>query len=97
MTISYSWEVSTVKTIDEYSYQDVIVMVYWKKIGTDERGRTASFSGVTSFTAKDNTDFTPVENVTKKIMLKWVTDTITPDQDAKMNAAIEKLISRQPY
>ena len=50
MAITYTWKVTSLKTKNEGSNQNAVVQTYWQKIGTDENGNEAVFSGATPFT-----------------------------------------------
>lgn len=75
MSITYTWEITGLKTTSVGNTESVIVQTYWKKIGTDENGNTGSFNGATPFTT-DSTDnvgpFIPFSELTEENVLDWI-------------------------
>lgn len=79
--ISYTWEITSKKTINENNYSNVISQVYWTKIGTNEEGKTGKFSGCTPLTLEHNapgdvTEFIEFENVSDALIISWISDFI---------------------
>jgi hypothetical protein len=74
MSISYTWEITTVKKINQHSYSNVVVQVYWSKTGTDENNRTGTFNGVTPLSALNlpPEDFISSEQLSHDIILSWI-------------------------
>jgi hypothetical protein len=81
MSTQYSWKITGKKKIDQGSYKDVIVQVYWTKTGTSEDGRIGHFHGCTSLSLDhtapgDTTDFVEYEDVSDELLIGWVSDFI---------------------
>ena len=43
MAITYTWEITSLKTKTEGSNTDAVVQTYWKKTGTDDAGKCGLF------------------------------------------------------
>lgn len=72
MAVTYTWEVTGLKTTTVANTSDVVVQTYWKKKGTDEAGNTGEFSGATPFSANSmpaNTSFVPFADLTEADVL----------------------------
>ena len=95
MAITYTWEVTGIKTTSLGSISDVIVQTYWKKIGTDENGNEGTFSGATPFTA-DPTDnsgpFIPFADLTEENVLDWIKSVVIGHYEQHVNEQIKKQI-----
>lgn len=74
MSISYTWKITTIKTINQNAYSDVVAQVYWSKTGTDENNRTGTFNGVTPLSAINvlPEDFISYEQLSHDIILSWI-------------------------
>ena len=44
MAITYTWEVTGIKTRNTENFANAVVQTYWQKIGTDSDGNTAHFA-----------------------------------------------------
>jgi hypothetical protein len=89
--ITYSWNIDTVKSINDRSFKDAIVQVYWTKTGTDNN-KIGSFKGCTSFSTNDISieNFTDIENVTNTMIAEWVDTGMTDEAKAHINSIIEQ-------
>lgn len=85
---AYTWNITTKKKVNKDSYSDVIVQVYWTKIG-ERNGKTAAFNGCCSFTLNSDVEFIPYENVTDSMVINWIENTV--DQNY-VNTRIEQLL-----
>lgn len=99
MAVTYTWEVTGIKTrtqtsADNETLEGAIVQTYWKKIGTDENGNTGTFSGATPFTAENLNlaDFTALSSVTEEQVLGWIKDRVVDDYENHVNQQIQKQI-----
>lgn len=94
MTITYSWEVTGMRTKTVGNTPNVVVQVFWKKTGTDETGNSSSFIGSTPFNTEsiDPENFIPFDNLTEENVLNWVKQTITASFEEHINTIIEKQI-----
>jgi len=91
MAITYTWEVTSLKTKTVASTADVIVQTYWKKIGTDADGNVGTFSGATPFpTETIGASFTTFASLTEAQVLGWIQAKVTGDYEVHVNAQIQK-------
>lgn len=97
MAITYTWELVSFKKQTVGDLDHVIFQTYWKKIGTDENGLTAFFTGATPFDpAKvDPNNFTPYEELTQEIVLDWVKSVVVGDYETHVNGRIKADIDKQ--
>jgi hypothetical protein len=96
MTITYTWEVTSLKTTTIGSTANVVVQTYWKKIGTDDNGNEGIFNGATPFTA-DSTDnsgpFVPFSELTEENVLDWIKSIVIGSYEDHVNEQILKHIN----
>jgi len=99
MVLSYTWEVTSVKTQDQLGQdgqilKDAVVQTYWKCTGTDSDGNSGTFSGATPFTAESNdlSTFTSFEDLTEETVLHWIADVVTGDYLDHVESQIKKQI-----
>ena len=97
MTITYTWEVTSLKTKTEGENANAVVQTYWKKIGTDEHGHSGTFEGATPFSAANVSpeNFIPFEELTEEIVLNWIKSVVTGDYETHVNSQIQKKIDEQ--
>jgi hypothetical protein len=72
--LTFTWEITNVKTAQSGGHARAVVQTYWKKTGTDSEGNSASFSGATPLTAEgvsadDFVDFTALPEAT---VIGWI-------------------------
>lgn len=96
MAVTYTWQISSLKTKDQGENINAVVQVYWKKIGTDEHGHSESFEGATPFTAADvpADQFIAFENLQESTVLSWVQSVVTGDYEQHVNSKIQEKIDR---
>lgn len=97
MSITYTWEVTSLKTRTEGNNENAVVQTYWKKIGTDEDGHTAAFEGATPFTSTNvpEGEFIPFEELTEEIVLGWIQAVVVGDYEQHVNSKIQQKIDEQ--
>jgi hypothetical protein len=97
MAITYTWEVTSIKTRNVNDFTNAIVQTYWKKIGTDENGNTGTFSGATPFDADtiDPDNFTAFDQLTEEMVLGWIQAVVVGSYEEHVNAQIKKQIDEQ--
>ena len=99
MTITYTWEITGLKTTNIGELENTVVQTYWKKIGTDENGNTGTFSGATPFTRDPNDEsgpkFIPFENLTEEDVLSWIKTIVVGDYETHVNEQIQKQINEK--
>lgn len=92
MAITYTWEITSLKTKTEGSNADAVVQTYWKKTGTDDTGNVGSFSGATPLTSVNAESFTPFADLTEAKVLDWIKAIVVNDYEVHVNAQIQKQI-----
>lgn len=95
MTITYTWEVTGLKTTTVANTDNVVVQTYWKKIGVDEDGNEGTFSGATPFSANTmppGTNFIPFEDLTEEEVITWIKAVVVDNYADHVNNQIQKQI-----
>jgi hypothetical protein len=102
MAITYTWEISSLKTKNETLGDGVVLpnavcQTYWKKIGTDEDGNEGTFSGATPFSAENLTEenFQQFDVLTEEIVLGWIQAIVVDGYEEHVNGQIQKQIDEQ--
>lgn len=98
MPITYTWEITGLKTTTVAGTSDVVVQSYWKKTGTDEDGHTGSFSGATPFAADSipaGSAFVPFAELTESVVLDWIKAVVVGDYEAHVNGRIADEIAKK--
>lgn len=95
MAVTYTWEVTGIKTTTLNNTPNVVVQTYWKKIGTDENGNEGMFSGATPFSAESmpaGTTFIPFDQLTEDDVLTWIKAVVVDTYEEHVNNWIQKQI-----
>ena len=102
MAITYTWEISSLKTKNETLGDGVVLpnavcQTYWKKIGTDEDGNEGTFSGATPFSAENLTEenFQQFDVLTEEIVLGWIQAVVVDGYEEHVNRQIQKQIDEK--
>jgi hypothetical protein len=100
MAVTYTWEVTGIKTTTLNNTPNVVVQTYWKKVGTDG-AHTGTFSGATPFSADSmpaGTTFVPFEQLSEADVLNWIKAVVVDDYEKHVNEKIQEQIdgSRNP-
>lgn len=102
MAITYTWEITSLKTKNETLGDGVVLpnaicQTYWKKIGTDENGNEGTFSGATPFSAANLTEenFKQFDTLTKEIVLGWIQAIVVGGYEEHVNGQIQKQIDEK--
>ena len=102
MAITYTWEISSLKTKNETLGDGVVLpnavcQTYWKKIGTDEDGNEGTFSGATPFSADNLTEenFQQFDTLTEEIVLGWIQALVIEGYEEHVNGQIQKQIDEK--
>jgi hypothetical protein len=94
MAVTYTWEVTGLKTTTLNNTPNVVVQTYWKKIGTDGE-HTGTFSGATPFSADTmpaGTTFVPFEQLDEATVLSWIQAVVVGSYDEHVNGKIQEQI-----
>ena len=94
MTITYSWQLTSLKKTQANNLDHVVVQTYWKKIGTNENGVTGEFSGATPFNPGliDPNNFTEFSALTEAQVLSWIQGQVTGSYEEHVNSRIAEQI-----
>lgn len=95
MAITYTWQITSLRTKTEGDNLNSVVQTYWKKIGTDENGNSGTFEGATPFSAASVPagEFIPFAELTEEIVLDWIKSAVVGDYEQHVNTKIEEKIN----
>ena len=95
MAITYTWEVTKIKTLNAVNFENAVGQVHWNKLGTDENENTSHFAGVTSFDADmiDADNFTELSQLTEDMVIGWVQAKIAGSYEDRINMIIKNQIN----
>lgn len=96
MAITYTWEVSGIRTTTVNDTQNVVVQTYWRKIGKDENGNVGTFNGATPFSSDSmppGTNFIPFEYLTEEDVLTWIKAIVVGAYEEHVDGQILKQIN----
>lgn len=89
MSITYAYSINQLECYPTYESQtDVVFNVTWSYRGKDENGVGSARGGKTAVTYEAGSPFTPFNELTEAQVIGWVTPTISPEQQAEMEAGI---------
>ena len=106
MAITYTWEVTSLKTKNvSDDKQNAVVQTYWKKIGTDSSNLDnngdpvkGEFSGATPFTVDPTDDsgpFIAFEELTEEDVLAWIKTIVVGQYEVHVNEQIKQQIDQK--
>jgi hypothetical protein len=96
MSITYEWEVTSMKVINTDSLNNVVIQTYWKKTGTDEDGNEGVFIGATPLSSSvDSENFVPFEQLTQEIVIDWIKDALNDVDQEHVDQQILKQINEK--
>lgn len=96
MTITYTWEVTGIKTSTVNDTPNVIVQTYWKKTGTDEDGNTGFFIGATPIPVKQiDSNFIQFENLQESTVLTWIQEYNSSEKSPHVDKMIQEQITEK--
>jgi hypothetical protein len=94
MTITYTWDITSLKVMTVGAEPNYVVQTYWTKTGTDENGNTGVFNGATPLTPNpEQTDFVPYDQLTQEIVLSWIQPVVVDSYENHVNDIIAKQIA----
>lgn len=96
MAITYTWEVTGIRTTTLNNTPNVVVQTYWRKIGEDENGLRGTFNGATPFSSDSmpaGTTFIPFEQLTEADVLSWIKAIVVDSYEEHVNGQILKQIN----
>ena len=103
MAITYTWEVSSLKTKAEGDNADAVIQTYWKKTGTDDDGNVGSFSGATPLDIPDADEegYIAYADLTETQVLGWIKNIVSGSGSSNymdhINEQIEKQIDEKAF
>lgn len=106
MAITYTWEVTSLKTKNvSDDKQNAVVQTYWKKIGTDSSNLDdngdpvkGEFSGATPFTVDPTDDsgpFIAFEELTEEDVLDWIKTIVVGQYEVHVNEQIRQQMDQK--
>lgn len=97
MTITYTWNVTGIKTTTVNNTPNIVVQTYWKKVGTDENGNEGAFHGATPFStnSSDGSPFIPFEQLTEDYILTKIKSIVAGNFEDHVNRQIQKQIDEK--
>jgi hypothetical protein len=99
MAVTYTWEITGLKTTTVANTDNVVVQTYWKKIGTDENGNTGEFSGATPFPVDPSfvgsNNFINFSKLTEQTVLSWIQGVVINDYEVHVNEQIQNQINNK--
>jgi hypothetical protein len=95
MAMTYTWKITSMKTIDVDNVKDFVVQTYWTKTGTDENGNIGEFVGATPFdtSTMDPSTIVPFDQLTEDVVLDWIKSVVVGTYEQHVNLQIEKQIN----
>lgn len=97
MAITYTWEITGLKTTGVGAANNVVVQTYWKKIGTDENGNTGEFSGATPFNVDEefvkSKNYISFDKLSEQTVLGWIKGIVINHYETHVNEQIQKQIN----
>jgi hypothetical protein len=95
MAVTYTWEITSLRTRTEGENLNAVVQTYWKKTGTDENGNSGTFDGATPFSAASVPvgEFIAFEQLTEETVLNWIKSVVVGDYEQHVNARIQDKIN----
>jgi hypothetical protein len=96
MNISYTWQITKLKTKNVNDLQDAVIQTYWTKTGRDDNGNEGVFTGATPIViSEDTTNFIPFNQLTEEQVLEWIKEKVTGQYEDHVNAQILKQIEEK--
>lgn len=93
--INYIWKVNRMVVKNDSELSNVIINIYWEKIGVDEDGDTGAFYGNMTLPAPDTTMFVEFNQLTENQVIEWVKSIMDPDYEINVNKFIQREIKRK--
>jgi hypothetical protein len=94
--MNYQWKIKKLVKKDFDSFSDVIVKIYWEKIGIDENNNSSSYRNTTTFDLS-LVDFDKIINyqdLKEDIVVGWIQDSLTKVQHDRINKKIEERLEK---
>lgn len=89
--INFEWNVNPMDcVIDEDGLTNVVQTVHWRLTGTDENGVSSDVYGAQSFPKPEAEGYIPFEDLTKEIVVGWLSGVLDVEK-------LEKQISDNIY
>lgn len=96
MPITYTWEVTGMKTKNVANTDGVVFQTYWRKIGVDEDGNMGSFNGATPFNVSSlDPNFIPLDELKESDVLAWIQKVIDEPYENHIHRVIQTQIDEK--
>ncbi len=94
--MNYQWKIKKLVKKDFDSFSDVVVKIYWEKIGTDENNNSASYRNTTTFDLSlvDFDKLINYQDLKEDIVVGWIQDSLTKVQHDRINKRIEERLKK---
>lgn len=88
--VNFKWNVNPLDcVISEDGMTNVVKIVNWRLIGTDENGVSSDIYGAQSFPAPSQENYIPFDELTQEIVVGWLSSVLdVPAMEAQIEAAI---------
>lgn len=101
MAITYEWKISHFNVAQMEEKKDAIVEIFWRVIGTDEKGFTAAYEGQTRFDPavieKSSKAFSDFDKLKEKTVIKWIQSSINQNMMTVIDETIQQKIEKQRF
>ncbi len=95
MAITYTWKLTSLKKVAVGTFDGLVCLIFWKKLGPDSDNNVGEFSGATPFTPAADADpatFAKFEDLTEAQVLNWVKAIVIGGYETHVNEAIQAQI-----
>lgn len=97
MDAIYTWRIVNTTIKNSPDINDIVVDCSWVKVGQYEDGSTGFCYGNTRFDDVNPESFIMFDELTEDVVLSWVHDRITEEQNQQINKYIEDDMRRRMY
>lgn len=95
MAITYTWEITGIKTANVNDKQNAVVQTYWKKVGKDEFGNEGVFNGATPIEVNPDSKFVSFDKLKEDDVLSWIKSKVVGVYEEHVNDQIVKQIQEK--
>ena len=96
MPNTYKWVISQLECYPEHEgKENVVFTIHWRRQADDGAGHVGDVYGAQAVTLDPNAPFTPFDQLTQAQVESWLESSMTIEQLAAMNDALDKQIADQ--
>lgn len=98
--ITYTWDLHPIKClVSEQGLNNVVSIIPWTYIGTDEYGKIYTLEGSTQMGAPNPNVFTPFEELTRPMVEEWLNNALNvPALQSQVETLVaEDILKEQTY